>query len=178
MCSFMYSFLVQQTFIALTVAQGLIRPEKAQWRVEDSAWRSQHLAKDVSGMIKYKNEWPPRSARRSKGLQWGSYLPEQVGLTRHLRVPQGLHVKYRGCSCWRRLRSDYVNRRRFKAWKDISHNLYHHLHLSANICPAWRHEISNSSKMNTRFSVALHQKPSGKVFVGKNWQINDRMIRK
>ena len=56
MRSFIDSFLIQQTFIVLTVAQGLIGPEKAKYRVEDSAWRSQQLAKDVSGMRKYKNE--------------------------------------------------------------------------------------------------------------------------
>lgn len=41
------------------------------------------------------------------------------------------------------------------AWGGINHMLYHCLHLPANICPAWGHEISNSSKMSTRFSEAL-----------------------
>lgn len=65
-----------------------------------------------------------------------------------------------------------------RAWKGISHSVYHRLHLPVNICRAWEHEISNSSKMSTRFPVALPQGPSRKVFVGSNPQRGGRTIGK
>ena len=82
---------------------------------------------------------PFRSVRRPEGMQRGLCGLEQVGRTTGLQ-----------------LRSDYVNSHHFKARKGLSHNLYRRLHLPANICPAWGHEIANSSKMNTRFSVSLY----------------------
>lgn len=61
-----------------------------------------------------------------------------------------------------------------RAWRGISHCCYHSLHLPANICQAWGHEISKNSRMSIRFSVALYYEPSKKVLVENNLWINDR----
>lgn len=79
------------------------------------------------------------------------------------------------CSCQPVPPSDYVGRSCLGAL-GRHRSFYYRLHLPVNICPAWEHRISNSSEASTRFSPALHQEPSGKVFMGNNQQISDGML--
>ena len=147
----------------MTGPGSVIGPEKAKNQLRGEA----PVSSGCQGNEKSQNQATPGSGRRHEGEQgahiflsvWGRSWALTQGLgSQKFRDRPGLSARNTagteaaGQPCDRLMSTEELPRAR----KDMRHKLCHCLHLPANICPAWGHEISNRFKTSTRFSVALH----------------------